>query len=119
MKTIKMTATRSWKYGTRRLEAGDVFDARKGHAKVLAALKRAVVTSEVLPPVPEPLKTRVMTARDPLDHDGDGRKGGAEKPEPSDDLTALRAEYTEKVGRRPFMGWDADTLRAKIAATSE
>ena len=31
-----------------------------------------------------------------------------------DDLAALRAEYEEVIGKRPFMGWDAATLRAKL-----
>ncbi len=51
----------------------------------------------------------------PLDHDRDGRKGGAPKPEASADLTAARALYEEAVGKRPFYGWDVDTLMAKIA----
>lgn len=55
-------------------------------------------------------------ARDPLDHDGNGKKGGSKKPEQSDDLVALRAEYERVVGKRPFMGWKADELREKIAA---
>lgn len=38
----------------------------------------------------------------------------APDPEP-DDLTELRAEYERAVGKRPFHGWDAETLRAKIA----
>lgn len=42
---------------------------------------------------------------DPLDHDGDGEKGGSKAPEPTDDLKALREEYREKVGKRPFPGW--------------
>lgn len=54
--------------------------------------------------------------RDPLDHDGGGRKGGSPKTEPAADVPALRAEYQALVGKRPFPGWDADTLRAKIAA---
>jgi len=32
-----------------------------------------------------------------------------------DELVALRAEYQEAVGKRAFHGWDADTLREKIA----
>jgi hypothetical protein len=35
---------------------------------------------------------------------------------PVDDIAPLRAEYERLIGRRPFMGWDADTLREKIAA---
>ena len=38
------------------------------------------------------------------------------KPVKAEDLTALRAEYEAKVGKRPFMGWDAAKLREKIAA---
>lgn len=34
---------------------------------------------------------------------------------PVDDLAPLRAEYESVVGKRPFMGWDADKLREKIA----
>ena len=32
-----------------------------------------------------------------------------------DDLSALRAEYQEAVGKKAYHGWDADTLREKIA----
>lgn len=32
-----------------------------------------------------------------------------------ENLRALRAAYETKVGRRPFYGWDASTLREKIA----
>lgn len=39
--------------------------------------------------------------------------------EAEDDLTELRAEYQEAVGKRAYHGWDADTLRAKIAEASE
>lgn len=56
-----------------------------------------------------------VVARDPLDHDGDGKKGGSTKPEASDELTVVRAQYEEVLGKRPFHGWDVDTLKAKIA----
>lgn len=35
--------------------------------------------------------------------------------EAPDELAALRAEYQEAVGKRPFHGWDADQLREKIS----
>lgn len=35
--------------------------------------------------------------------------------EPADDLTELRAAYQDAVGKRAYHGWDADTLRDKIA----
>ncbi|MEI4482224.1 MULTISPECIES: hypothetical protein [unclassified Phyllobacterium] len=37
-------------------------------------------------------------------------------PAKSEDLTELRAEYQRVVGKRPFNGWDAKELRAKITA---
>ena len=32
-----------------------------------------------------------------------------------DEMAELRAEYQRVVGKRPYMGWDADTLREKMA----
>jgi hypothetical protein len=52
--------------------------------------------------------------RPQLDHDRNGREGGSVSAT-GDDLPALRAEYRAKVGRNPFNGWDAATLREKIA----
>lgn len=47
---------------------------------------------------------------------GIGKARRAEKAEPAkDELAELRADYQEVVGKRPFYGWDADTLREKIA----
>lgn len=40
-------------------------------------------------------------------------------PDQDDDLSALRAEYQEVVGKRPFHGWDAETLRAKISEAQD
>lgn len=55
--------------------------------------------------------------RDPLDHDGDGKKGGAPKPsDDAGDLAAFRGEYEAKLGKKPFMGWDAAELQKRIAA---
>lgn len=52
----------------------------------------------------------------PLDHDQDGRPGGSTAAPPSEDLTALRQQYIDVVGKRPFPGWDAATLRARMEA---
>lgn len=54
---------------------------------------------------------------DPLDHDEDGKKGGSQDPlgAERDELGALRAAYVDKFGKRPFMGWNAATLREKMA----
>lgn len=47
-----------------------------------------------------------------LDHDKNGDPGGSISA--TGDLTALRAEYRAALGKNPFNGWDADTLKAKI-----
>lgn len=38
----------------------------------------------------------------------------AQARQEDEELSALRAEYQEVVGKRPFHGWDAETLREKI-----
>lgn len=37
----------------------------------------------------------------------------------SEDLTQLRADYQDAVGKKAYHGWDADTLRAKIAEAKD
>ena len=41
--------------------------------------------------------------------------GGA----PADDITSLRAEYQDVVGKKAFHGWSAEALRAKIAEAKD
>lgn len=53
---------------------------------------------------------------DPLDHDGDGQKGGSKPAEESDELTKLRADYLDVMGKRPYHGWTAEQLQEKIDA---
>lgn len=43
------------------------------------------------------------------------RQASAAPDAPFDALPALRKQYQEVVGKRPFNGWDAETLQAKIA----
>lgn len=37
------------------------------------------------------------------------------KPSAEDELTGLRAQYQDVVGKRAYHAWDADELRKKIA----
>jgi hypothetical protein len=88
------------RYGTRSLKAGECFEARPGPAKVLVRLGRAEDAPRHIAAPPPRLLRQIEPA-----------------PQ-NEELAGLRAEYTEKVGRRPFNGWDADTLREKIAAAT-
>lgn len=59
------------------------------------------------------VQTGQWEPRDPLDHDGDGAKGGSEAS--GEDLTALRAAYKAKVGKKAFAGWDAAEIKARMS----
>lgn len=71
--------------------------------------------------------TRALKSRDPRYARVLRKMGYAEPrtaaadPAPSleDEMRALREEYEAVMGKRPFMGWDAETLRWKIAAAGE
>lgn len=46
--------------------------------------------------------------------------GSAIKPEDAEsDIAALRAQYSEAFGKKAFAGWDAATLREKIAGKAD
>jgi hypothetical protein len=97
-----MRATKPLTYRTRRLLPGDVFEVeRNKDARVLRAIRKAedhveIEDSPMQAPVPPP----VVEAAVP----------------PPEDLAAIRAEYEAAVGRKPFNGWNTETLREKIAA---
>lgn len=88
----KLIATGRMTYGTRRLSAGDEFYATGTYARALTAIGKA----KTAPPAAKPVKV----------------------PQ-HDVVTLLRAEYERVVGKRPFMGWDEDKLRGKIAEAAE
>lgn len=90
---VRMIATKDMTYGTRRLKAGDEIENVSGpNSRLLAALGRARLVES-------------------------GEKKTEVKAQVQQDAKeALRAEYQRIFGKRPFNGWDADTLREKIAA---
>jgi len=102
---MKLLAVKSLKCNTRRLLPGDEFEVEKPRdARLLLATKRVrkVEAARVEPPAPAltPVSAPVVEVAAPA-------------PE---DLAAIRAEYEAAVGRKPFHGWNAETLREKIAA---
>ncbi len=54
-------------------------------------------------------QTRAMSADEPVEI----------KATIDDDLTSVRAEYEAKMGKKPYHGWDVETLRAKMAETEK
>lgn len=123
---MKLTATRSFLYNTRRLLAGDDFETVKPiHGKLLIAAKKARERREPgkLSAPPLIVTDKVTKAErkhkvDPTDQPPAVTQPSPEvaaEPAPeADDMAALRAEYKEKVGKQPYMGWDAETLHAKM-----
>jgi len=66
---------------------------------------------------------RALRAQDPryarilgkLGYDRRDLRAAAQTPDPEEELKALREEYQDAVGKRPYHGWDAETLKTKIA----
>ncbi len=86
-----LLAEKAMRYGTRRLVADEPFDAKGRDARLLVAIGKARYATE------------------------DARAGEAAPVLAKDELVALRAAYQTKFGKRAFNGWDAATLRTKIA----
>ncbi|NLS07616.1 hypothetical protein HGP14_30600 [Rhizobium sp. P32RR-XVIII] len=101
---MDLIATRRMTYGTRRLLPGDKFTASNANARVLIAVRKAKAA-------PTGYEAQ-GTAHDP--HAGAHERVGRDSA-PGDALADLRKEYHDVLGKRPFHGWDAETLRAKIA----
>lgn len=83
MPDVELIATRNFSYATRRLKAGDSFTVSAKMAKVLVGIKKAELPRQPgnVPPPPAALvaKAAEVTPPHPLDHDGDGRKGGSRR----------------------------------------
>jgi hypothetical protein len=89
---VNLIATKALTYKTRRLQADDLFEARPRDARLLVAIGKArdaAVGSLPLPKAPAPVV---------------------------DERLALREQYKAATGKKPFGGWDAATLKTKIAA---
>ena len=101
-KNMVLTEGGAQRYKTRMLSAGHPVTLSGPEARLYQAMGWAE-------------EKRKRARRPQLDHDDNGFEGGAQR-QTGDDIAALRAEYQEKFGRRPFNGWSADVLRERIAA---
>jgi hypothetical protein len=117
---VKLRAVKNLKYGTRRLLAGEEFDASDKDAKLLIGIKKASAVRQPahVPPPPPAVAEKIAAAVTPAPSPSDQ---GAKINAPTDDdtlhdLAAARAEYRETFGKSPFHTWDAAALREKIKA---
>ncbi|MBZ9659788.1 hypothetical protein LB523_12100 [Mesorhizobium sp. ESP-6-4] len=94
----KLIATKEFSYNTRMLRAGDTFEASGRDAMLLVGIGKARQPRAAVelkgPPANVIAKVAVSA---------------------TDELPAARAEYQAKFGKRPHMGWDLETVRAKLA----
>lgn len=97
----KLIANKGLRYATRRMVAGDEFEANNRDARLLVAIGKARLVRAVAAPPPAVARKAKKTA--PAASDGD-----------KDELAKLRAEYAELLGKKPFAGWKADELQRRI-----
>lgn len=95
---VQVTATKEVRYAGQNYVPGDKFEASEKDANILSVIGKVSV-GEVVPAITD-LPEKAM-------------EPASVEPE-ADELTELRGEYQTVVGRRPFMGWNADTIRDKI-----
>lgn len=100
----KLIANKGLRYATRRMMAGDEFEANNRDARVLVAIGKArharVPGSIEAPPAAVAQKAQKAAAKAPA-----GNK---------DALNKLRADYQTLVGKKPFAGWKEDELQRRI-----
>jgi hypothetical protein len=118
---VDMIATKKLKYGTRRLTAGDPFEARHDRdARLLIGIGKARYATRDMVAADTPAQTTPADGLKIVGNRGpdlvDLPSGSKVEPAETDDRPALRAEYEVKFGKKPFPGWSADVLREKLAA---
>lgn len=72
---MKLIATKSMLFGGRSLNVGDEFEASDRNGRLLKAIRKAKDPDDPIEAVP----LAAASDPDPLDHDGDGKKGGSKK----------------------------------------
>lgn len=125
---VDMIATKRLKYGTRRLTAGDPFEARHDRdARLLIGIGKARYATRDMVAADTPAVREVEPQggyrryepvdprRNTIDDTHRPAETLADAAE-ADERPALRAEYEAKFGKKPFGGWSADVLREKLAA---
>lgn len=118
-----LIATKPFVYANRRMQAGDQFEPRnRADRRLLIAMKRArpdegAGSPQAPTPSPAPAPTPTPAPAPAAADSADAARAGAGAADPGqvDERVALREQYKQKTGRKPFAGWDAETLRKKIS----
>lgn len=125
---MTLRAIKAFLYNNRRLLPGEDFETKKPiHGTLLIAAKKAreirapgklsappLIVTDKLPKGEKKVKHKVDPTDQPPAVTQPSPEVAAEPAPEADDMAALRAEYKEKVGKQPYMGWDAETLHAKM-----
>lgn len=90
-------------YMTRAMQARD-----PRYARVLSKL--GYERADMVAADAAPMKKNVRQPSKPAPQGSAPQTAGA-----GEDRAALRKQYQEVIGKKPFAGWDAETLKAKIA----
>lgn len=119
MPKVKMVALDRMRYGTRRLLAGDTFEAPAAEAKVWMLLKKAK-EAPARPPAALAKPPAALVKKVPKKNEEPQPPVVAEPEvaaviEEADTLAATREEYQVKLGKRPYHGWDVEELRRRIS----
>jgi hypothetical protein len=112
---VKLRAIKDLKYGTRRLLAGEEFEAPAKDARVLIEVikkARAVREPARVPPPPPDVAEKIAAVVTPPP----APIVETDAPLRAAELAHARADYREAFGKAPFHTWDAAALREKIAA---
>lgn len=100
---MDLIATKSFSYNTRRLLPGDPFQASDRDGRLLIGIKKAKQDEpRAQAPLPAPPETLLAKITPPVE-----------------DIASLRELYETVLGKRPFTGWNADQLKAKIAEATK
>ena len=100
---MKLIATKSLKYDTRRLQAGDEFEATNMHARILVGARRArYAPQQAEPELPRP----VIVPEDRTEADAKEREDA--------EINRLRAQ-AERLGIHVDGRWGVNRLQQEIA----
>jgi len=100
---MKLIATKSLKYATRRLQAGDEFDARDMHARILVGARKARYAPQQ---DEQELLRPVIVPEDKTEADAKARD--------DDEINRLRAQ-AERLGIHIDGRWGINRLQQEIA----